>query len=169
MEPPELALPSSPVLYTVYVDAKDKQIGCVLLQKHLNATERSVRYWFRLLSDAEWAHNSTSVMYGSITGRFAVLALFWGCRLTFCTDHDGLKWVWYVEDLTGKLVGCRLRLSKTEFEVVHRSRTKHQAADAKLLLRTWGTRETSLGDYILMLGVVAFSQPEEEDPLVLFT
>lgn len=55
-----------------------------------------------------------------------------------------------MSDATGKLVRWRLRLSELEFDVLHRARIKHHAADALFRLSTTGTDETKLDDELLV-------------------
>lgn len=52
-----------------------------------------------------------------------------GVSFTFRTDHEALRWILNMADLTGKLARWRLSLSELEFDVFHRFGIKHQAPD----------------------------------------
>lgn len=148
VEPPLLPHPRSRCDYTVAADANDKEIKYALLKKQPDRTGRPTGYWFRSHKDGEHAYNNTHQGFFSMV--WAVLLFLSDvevCQLTVTTDHNALKWILNLTDLTGKLVFWRLRLSEFKFEVVHHAGTKHQASDALLRPRMTGTDQTDLQIY----------------------
>lgn len=100
-----------------------------------------------------------------------------GARFTIRTDHDALRWILNMADATGKLARWRLRLSKYEFDVVHRAGIKHQSADALSRLTTSGNDDTTLDDGIPVMilenggtsdGRVCYECDDDETPTDAF-
>lgn len=59
MKPLLLAIPDSQCSYTVDIDVCNKQLGCVLLQKQLDWTDKPTGYWSCSMNDAKRAYDRT--------------------------------------------------------------------------------------------------------------
>lgn len=65
------------------------------------------------------------------------------------TDHNSLKWVLNLTEITDKLERWHLRISEFDFDVIHRAGIKHQAADTRSRLRTnWEDNTPLEGDLL---------------------
>lgn len=80
-----------------------------------------------------------------------------GRRYTVCTDHEALKWILCLMDLTEELAPWALRLSKFEFDRVC---IKYQATDPLLCLKTTGEYEKQIEDGISVLSITPSNTPK---------
>lgn len=80
-------------------------------------------------------------------------------RFTVRTDHDALKWNLSLTDFAKRLARWRLGLAKFEFDVIHRTSIKHQAADAILRLNTSCKGESPLGNDLSLYAIDNFDNP----------
>lgn len=69
-------------------------------------------------------------------------------RFPIRTDHDALRWLLNMTDVTGTLAQWRLRLSELELDVVHRAVIKRQAADSLSRLETTDPDTSKMNDYM---------------------
>ena len=53
-----------------------------------------------------------------------------GTRFTIRTDHDALRWLMTLSDISGRLTRWRLRLQEFDFDIVYRPGRVHQVPDA---------------------------------------
>lgn len=106
------ALKSLPILVlhysgghmTLEIDAYNVQIGYVLLQKKTEDTTKPVRYWSCSLFDAEKRYDTTQrECLAIVRAIFHLRQYLERHRLTLCTEHDVLKWVFILADSTGRL------------------------------------------------------------------
>lgn len=70
-----------------------------------------------------------------------------------CTGHNALRWILNMMSQTGKLVVCRLMLSKFEFDVVHQAGVRHQAIGALSPLLTAGHDDMPLNGDVVILAI----------------
>ena len=138
VSPPVLKLfqPDLPVI--LETDACNRQVGCILLQKHEDGIH-PVGYWSRTLNSAEKNYSATER---------ECLALVWACQIlrpylegiSFIarTDHEVLKWLVSLTDTSGRLARWRLRLSEFTFTVEYKRGKENVAADALSRLPTTG-------------------------------
>lgn len=92
INPPILALARTDGHFTIDTDACDTQIGCVLLQRPPDDTNRPIGYWSRTLSDPEKKLSTTHRECLAVV--WAVLLLRPcpdGSQFTVRTDHEVLK------------------------------------------------------------------------------
>lgn len=74
-------------------------------------------------------------------------------RFTNCTDHDSLKRILNLTDVTVRLARWRLRLTEYKFDIFHRAGIEYQAADALSRLQATGKYRTPLGDDLTILAI----------------
>lgn len=67
-------------------------------------------------------------------------------RSTIRIDHDSLKWNLNLTDASGRLVGWRVRLSESDFNVVHKAGVEHETTDKLSELRSGGEGMCHLDD-----------------------
>lgn len=67
---------------------------------------------------------------------------------TIPTDHDAIRWILNITDVTGRLVRWLLRLQVSDFDVVQMAGVKHQAANASSGLPTTGMDKSLLKDNV---------------------
>lgn len=84
-------------------------------------------------------------------------------RFTILTDHNLLKWILNLADITGRLESWRLRLSGFDIDVVHCAGNKHQAADALFRLTATGEDQAPIEND---LPVAIFETTPENNPKV---
>lgn len=113
VEPLVLGNPGLQGLYTVDMDACDKEIVFVLLQKQPDRADQTTGYWSGSLNKADCAYDTTH--YKGLTVVWAVLWLqpyLEGSLLTVWTDLDAIKWILDLTYFTGRLVRWQLSLSE---------------------------------------------------------
>jgi hypothetical protein len=114
----------------VFVDASDKAIGSVLMQKYEKNWFRPVYYASRRLSKAEKNYSTTERealgMIYSVT-KFHHYLL--GKRFTFHVDHSALVYLVSKASLTRKLARWTLIVQEYEFDIVHRPGAQQVVAD----------------------------------------
>ncbi len=139
--PPILRLPRPDLPFTVDTDACDYQVGCALLQRHEDGVRHPVGFWSRSLYSAE--RN-----YG--VGEKECLAVVWAVQILrpylerrhfdLSTDHQALKWMMDLTDVSGRLARWRLRLLEFDFTVRYKKGLKNTIADAYLASQHTGKR-----------------------------
>lgn len=163
LSPPILALPKMGKPYIVETDACNEQVGCVLLQEQETAKDyRPIGYWSRTLTAAE--RNYTTSERECLAIVWAILMLrpyLEGTKFTVRTDHDSLRWLLNISDVSGRLARWRLRLAEFDYTVVHRPGVKHQAPDALSRLPTAGADTSPLEDGIPCFTVTTDSGNED--------
>ena len=149
IEPPILALPKGSKPYRLETDACDHQVGCVLTQEQDDPKDyRPIGYWSRSLTKAEKNYSATERECLAIVWSVLLLRPYLeGAPFVIRTDHDSLRWLLNIADVSGRLARWRLRLSEFDFEVVHRpgSNTKPPTLSqgcrrTERTLRAWTTR-----------------------------
>ena len=150
IEPPILALPKGSKPYRLETDACDHQVGCVLTQEQDDPKDyRPIGYWSRSLTKAEKNYSATERECLAIVWSVLLLRPYLeGAPFVIRTDHDSLRWLLNIADVSGRLARWRLRLSEFDFEVVHRPGVKHQAADALSRMQTNGEDASRMDDEI---------------------
>ena len=136
--PPILKLPRSDLPYSVDTDACDYQVGCALFQTYPDGTRHPVGFWSRTLAPAERNYS---------TGERECLAVIWAIQILrpylerkhfdLYTDHQALKWMMSLTDVSGRLARWRLRLLEFDFTVRYRKGAANSVADAISRLPTF--------------------------------
>ena len=132
--PPVLQLPDPAKEYSLDTDASAHQVGCALFQ-HADP----IGFWSRSLTDAE--KNYSAAEREALAIIFAVQTLHpyvWGRRFTVYTDHQALRWVFNLDDPTGRLSRWALRLQDFDFVVKYKKGADNVVADAVSRLPTYG-------------------------------
>lgn len=120
-----------------------------LLQKQPDESNIPIECWSLSLNDAELAHD---ISHGKCPA--VKWAVFWlrpyleGSTLIVRTDEDALKLVLYLLDLTYSVVHWRLRLSKSEFGIIHCTCIRHQAANKLWRINMTETDQTLIDNNI---------------------
>lgn len=126
ISPPVLALPDAEGHYTFDIDAYDVQVGCMVLLEQPDKTEKLVRYWYKFLTKADKAYDTTKKECLTIVRAIILLQSYIkGYRFTIRTDHNWVRRVLNLPDASGRLATWRLRLIEFEFAVLHRAGVKH--------------------------------------------
>lgn len=86
-------------------------------------------------------------------------------KIQILADHDELCWIFNLADAWGKLARWRLRLFKSEWNVVHRARIKHQASDELLRVPTAGEDKADLNNAPPELTIVPANKSKEVDEI----
>ena len=122
---PILSLPRAGFPYSIDTDACDYQIGVALLQHHEDGTRHPIGYWSRSLNSAERNYSATER---------ECLAVVWACQIlrpylegsTFqiYSDHEALKWLLGITDVSGRLARWRLRLAEFDYTIEYKKGKK---------------------------------------------
>lgn len=115
-------------------DASAYQLGAVLLQQQDLDDRKSwtpVGFWSKSPTTAERNYSATEreclfVVWAITT----VQPYIEGFTFTVRTDHDTLRWLLTISDVTGRLMRWRLRLSEFDFTISYRLGLVHQVPDA---------------------------------------
>ena len=137
LSPPILVLPRPDLPYSVDTDTSDYGIGCALFQTHESDNRRPILFWSRSLNAAERNYSATER---------ECLAVVWSLKtlrpylifesFTVHTDHQALKLLLSIHDLSGRLMRWRLCLPEFDFEVSYKKGKLNQQADALSRLHT---------------------------------
>ena len=110
-DPPILRLPKAGLPFSVDTDACEYQVGCALFQTYPDGSRHPVGFWSRSLNDAERNYS---------VGEKECLAIVWAVQILrpylerkhfdLYTDHQSLKWMMSLTDVSGRLARWRLRL-----------------------------------------------------------
>ena len=165
LKPPILALPKVGKHYILETDACNEQVGCILLQEQETAKDyRPIGYWSRTLNTAERNYTTTERECLAIVWGILILRPYLeGTNFTVRTDHDSLRWLLNITDVSGRLARWRLRLAEFDYSVVNRPGVKHQAPDALSRLLTSGDDQSPLDDDIPCFITDTDSNEEELD------
>ncbi len=135
---PILRLPRPDLPFTMDTDASDYQVGCALLQLHEDGVRHPVVFRSRYLSSAERNYS---------VGEKECLTVVWAVPILrpclerrhfdLYTDHQALKWMMYITDVSGRLARSRLCLLEFEFSVRYKKGLKNTIADAVSRLPTY--------------------------------
>ncbi|MCO5552318.1 hypothetical protein L7F22_005829 [Adiantum nelumboides] len=116
--------------FHVFVDALDKAIGSVLMQKQTYGWFWPVYYASRRLSSVE---KNYFVTKRECLGMIYSMKKFWhyllGSRFFFHVDHSALLYLARQQNLTGRLARWVLLLQEFEFEVIHHPGAQHAVVD----------------------------------------
>lgn len=140
----------------VDTDACDVQIGWVLLQQQPDGIAKFIGYWSRSFTNAKRKCDTTQPEHLEIV--WAVLLLHPYSKSTLfstCTDYDFLSWILNLMDSTERLTRRLPRLSKFNFNAVHRAGVKHQAVATLSCLLTTGKDVAPLEDDLPLLAIDA--------------
>lgn len=87
-----LPLPCHSGKRTSDTDARNVQVGCVLLQVRKDGTDRPIEYWSHYLNDAQHAYDTTHRDYYAVLWTVLMLRPYLeGTKFTIRTDHDSLR------------------------------------------------------------------------------
>ena len=138
-EPPVLCLPRSDLPFSIDTDACQHQIGCALLQTYPDGARYPVGFWSRSLNPAERNYSVSEK---------ECLAVVWAMQLLrpylerthfeVYTDHQPLRWLLSVSDVSGRLARWRLLLQEFDFTIRYKKGIKNTIADAISRLPTIG-------------------------------
>lgn len=127
---PILACPDFDIPFIVETDASDFGLGAVLVQRH-NDEEKVICYLSRSLTKQERKYSA--VEKECLAVLFAVEKLrpyIEGTKFTVVTDHYSLKWLFNINNPSGRIARWALRLQQYDFDVVHRPGKNHLVPDA---------------------------------------
>lgn len=133
------ALTSSPVLvvpdfsepFYLHADASGFGLGSSLVQKDKDGNEHPIAYFSRTLTKAETAYSTTERELLCVVESVKHFRHYIeGTHFTVVTDHESLKWLWKIENPTGRLARWATRLSQFDFDVVHKKGKFHVVPDA---------------------------------------
>ena len=164
ISPPVLALPRHGLRYTLDTDACAHQVGCALLQDQPNGDKLPIGYWSRTLTTAERNYSTTEKECLAIV--WSVLTLrpyLYGQQFTIRTDHEPLRWILNIVDVSGRLARWRLRLSEYDFIVEYRPGRKNNLADGMSRMPTAAGDQRKLEDDIPCLAILP-NPMTETDP-----
>ena len=118
VEPPVLQLPDPDKALSIDADASNYQAGCALFQSGEDGMRHPIGFWSRSLTKEE--RNYSAGEREALAIIFAVETLhpyLWGKHFVVYTDHQALRWVFNLNDPTGRLCRWALRLQPFDFEV----------------------------------------------------
>eukprot|EP00171_Calliarthron_tuberculosum_P001622 IDg1622t1 len=130
-DPPVLALPKLGLPFSIDTDACDHQIGCALFQTHEDGNRKPIGFWSRTISKAEKNYGMPekeclAVIYAIQICRPYVQ----GEEFTVHTDCSALRWLFEINDPSGRLMRWRLRLAEYRFKTEYRKGIKNCQGDA---------------------------------------
>ena len=137
--PPVLQLPDPNLEFSIDTDASAFQAGCALFQHADDGVRHPIGFWSRSLSPAERKYSAGEREALAII--FAVQLLhpyLWGRHFTVYTDHQALRWVFGLDDPTGRLSRWALRLQDFDFTVKYKKGADNVVADTVSRLPTYG-------------------------------
>ena len=137
--PPVLQLPNPDLEFSVDTDASAYQVGCALFQNGPDGIRHPVGFWSRSLDERERKYSAGEREALAII--FAVKLLhpyLWGKHFKVYTDHQALRWVFSLDDPTGRLSRWALRLQDFDFEVRYKKGADNVVADTVSRLPTYG-------------------------------
>lgn len=105
---------------TVDTGARDKTIGCVVLQEQSDGPMQRIGYWSLSSNDAKRRYDTTHRECLAAVSELQLLRpyLEWE-RFTIRTYHASLRCIPYLADATAKLARWCLRLADMNYDVVH--------------------------------------------------
>jgi hypothetical protein len=127
---PLLICPDFNYKFQIQCDASDVGLGGVLTQT-INGQEHVITYLSRTLTNAEKNY--------SVTERECLAVLFCiekcrayveGTEFEVITDHASLKWLFTLENPTGRLARWISKIQQYQFNVIHRRGKYHYVSDA---------------------------------------
>lgn len=146
------------------MDTCDVQIGCILVQKRPDGTDRLIGYWSCSLKDAKLAYNTAHCKSLEVVwAGFLFRPYPYYCRFTVPTDHRALKGILNWPESTGKLACWRLRLTEFKFGVVFCAVVEHDAGCALSLQITKWADKMPTEDDIKGLCMIAYNPINEEE------
>jgi len=149
VNPPVLVLPKIGKPYMVDTDASAYQVGCSLLQEQEDGDWHPVGYWSRALNKAEQGYSPTERECLAVVWAVTTLRPYLErTKFVVRSDHNALRWLMNVTDLSGRLVRWRLRLSEFDYTIAYRPGRVHQVPDALSRIRTEGLDTEPLDDAI---------------------
>ena len=137
--PPVLQRPDPNLEFSIDADASAFQVGCALFQNADDGVRHPIGFWSRSLLPAE--RNYSAGEREALAIIFAVQLLhpyLWGRHFKVFTDHQALRWVFSLDDPTGRLSRWALRLQDFDFEVKYKKGRDNVVADAVSRLPTYG-------------------------------
>jgi len=126
---PVLAQPWHEGQFVLDTDASLLGVGAVLSQLQ-DGEERVIAYSSRLLSDAERRYSTTRLeLLAAVYGFRQYRQYLLGRQFTLRTDHAALQWLRRVPEPVGQQARWLDLISEFNFDVQHRSCSKHNNAD----------------------------------------
>ena len=167
-EPPVLQLPNPDWEYSIDTDASAHQIGCALFQNSDDGVRHPIGFWSRSLSAAERNYSAGEREALAIIWAVQILHPYlWGRHFKIFTDHQALRWVFLLDDPTGRLSRWRLRLQDFDFEVRYNRGTDNVVADAVSRLPTYGHLDVDPDVELPVFAVEDATRPRRRDEVDL--
>lgn len=136
--PPILRLPRPDREYSVDTDACKDQIGCALMQTSEDGKRHPVGFWSRSLHPPEKNYSASERECLAVIWAAQILRPYLERKhLTLFTDHNALKWMFDLVDVSGRLARYRLRLLEFNFTINYRKGADNVVADAISRLPTF--------------------------------
>lgn len=135
-------------------DACNVSVGCVLLREQPDKRTKRIGNWSASHIIAELVHDATQRECLAIVRALLYVQTYLdGSHFTISTDFVTFKWILSLLLSSGRPARQRLPLYKLDFDVVHRARLQHEAADALPRLRTDEEGTTNLDDSLSVIYV----------------
>lgn len=139
VSPPILRIQRPDLPYSVETDACKDQVGCALFQSHEDRTRHPIGFWSRTLNAAERNYSASERECLGVIWTIQTLRSYLERRhFTLYTDHQALKWMMDLTDVSGRIARWRLRLLEFDLEVKYKKGADNMIADAISRLSTWG-------------------------------
>ena len=130
LTPPVLAFPDYHKQFILDTDASQDGIGAILSQSS-EGREQVIAYASRSLSKVERKYCVTrKELLAVVTFINHFRPYLLGRTFTLRTDHSSLQWLQNFKEPEGQLARWLERLQEFNFDIVHRSGSRHQNADA---------------------------------------
>lgn len=130
VEAPILTCPDFTKEFILQTDASQVGLGCVLTQ-NFDDGERVISYASRSLTPQESKYSTTELECAAVLfGIEKYRPYIEGTKFKVITDHYSLKWLYKLENPSGRLSRWSLRLQGYDFEVIHRKGKAHVVPDA---------------------------------------
>ena len=127
---PVLRYPDPNKTFILDTDASSCGIGSVLSQVH-DGVEHVVAYYSRSLTSPERNYCTTRRELLAIVDSVRHFhSYLYGTDFTVRTDHSALQWLSSLRDPEGQLARWLARLGQYQYQIVHRSGSRHANADA---------------------------------------
>ena len=127
---PILAAPDFSLEFSIQCDASDFGLGALLTQIQ-GDEERVIAYASRSLSRAERNYSVTErEILSCVFGCEIFSGYVQGVHFKLITDHSCLRYLHRLSNPSGRLSRWSLRLSKYDFEIIHRKGSLHVVPDA---------------------------------------
>lgn len=127
---PILSCPDFSREFVLQCDASQIGLGCVLTQ-NFDDGEKIISYASRTLTPQESRYSATELeCLALLFGIEKFRPYIEGTKFSVITDHSSLKWLYKLQNPSGRLARWALRLQGYDFEIIHRKGKSHLVPDA---------------------------------------